>query len=169
MLAGRHGRRREPKVAAVKVLVALDGSPVSMHAAREAVRLFASTDAEFLVINVARIPTSSIYPAGFGGVVAMPPLELQQLAKPSESDVAATAARVGIDDAEVLTDVGDPVVCICAAAEDHDVDVVVVGSHDRGVLSRLLYPSVAAGVVRGTYRPVLVVSGTPPEPTGAAG
>jgi len=156
-------------VAVVKVLVALDGSPVSMHAAREAVRLFESTDAEFLVINVARIPTLWIYPAGFGGVAAMPPLELQQLAEPSESDVAATAARVGIDDAEVLTDVGDPVGCICAAAEDHDVDVVVVGSHDRGVLSRLLYPSVAAGVVRGTYRPVLVVSGTPPEPTGAAG
>ncbi len=154
---------------AVKVLVALDESAVSIHAAREAVRLFASSDAEFLVINVARSPTPWIYPAGYGVAAAMPPLDLQQLAEPSESDVAATAARAGIDDAEVLTDVGDPVACICAAAEDHDVDVVVVGSHDRGVLSRLLDPSVAAGVVKGTYRPVLVVSGTPPEPTGAAG
>ena len=52
-----------------------------------------------------------------------------------------------------------------AAAEEHDVDVVVVGSHDRGMLSRLLDPSVAAGVVRGTYRPVLVVSGHSPEAT----
>ena len=151
------------------MLVALDGSPVSSHAAREAVRLFASADAEFLVINVARIPTSWILPPGFGGVSAMPPLELQQLAEPSEADVAATAARAGIGDAEVLTDVGDPVACICAAAEDHDVDVVVVGSHDRGVLSRLLGPSVASGVVRGTYRPVLVVSGTPPEPISGTG
>ncbi|MGI8662076.1 MAG: universal stress protein [Acidimicrobiales bacterium] len=148
----------------MKVLIALDGSPVSMHAAREAVRLFTSADAEFLVINVARIPTSWIYPAGFGGVAAMPPLELQQLSEHPESEVAVTAAQAGIDDAEVLTDVGDPVTCICAAADEHGVDVVVVGSHDRGVLSRLLDPSVAAGVVRGTYRPVLVVSGTAPEP-----
>ncbi len=159
--------RVTPMVAQVKVLVALDGSPVSMHAGREAVRLFARAGVEFLVINVARTPTSWINPTGFGGVAAMPTLDLEQLAEPSESDVGATAIRAGIDDAEVLTDVGDPVECICAAAEDHDVDVVVVGSHDRGVLSRLINPSVAAGVVRGTFRPVLVVGGTPPKLTGA--
>lgn len=155
-------------MAGVKVLVALDGSPVSLHAAREAVRLFEAPDTEFLVINVARIPTPWIYPAGVSGVVAMP-LELEELSEPSESEVAAIAERAGIDDAEVLTEVGDPVACICAAAEEYGVDVVVVGSHDRGVLSRLLDPSVAAGVVRGTYRPVLVVSGTAPEPTGDGG
>lgn len=165
----QHGRGYRPRVAGVKVLVALDESPVSLHAAREAVRLFEAPDAEFLVINVARIPISWTYPSGFGGVAAMPLLELQQLSEPSKSEIAATAARAGIEDADVLADVGDPVACICAAAEDHDVDVVVVGSHDRGVLSRLLDPSVAAGVVRGTYRPVLVVSGTAPEPTLAAG
>lgn len=156
-------------VISVKVLVALDGSSVSVHAGREAVRLFGSTGAEFLVINVARTPISWINPAGFGGVAATPPLDLQRLAEPSESEVAATAASAGIDDAEVLTDVGDPVDCICSAADEHDVDVVVVGSHDRGVLVRLIDPSVAAGVVRGTHRPVLVVSGTPTEPTRPAG
>ena len=52
---------------------------------------------------------------------------------------------------------------IAAAAEEHDVDVVVVGSHDKSALRRLFDPSVAVGVVRATSRPVLVVSGDQPD------
>jgi nucleotide-binding universal stress UspA family protein len=48
-------------------------------------------------------------------------------------------------------------------ADEHDVDVIVVGSHDKTAWRRLFDPSVAADVVRDTSRPVLVVSGTPPS------
>jgi len=41
----------------------------------------------------------------------------------------------------------------------HRIDIIVVGSHDKSALRRLFDPSVAAGVVRGTDVPVLVVSG----------
>lgn len=79
--------------------------------------------------------------------------------------LAEAAEAAGLDDAEMLTLSGDPALSICNAAESHDVDVVVIGSHDKGVLHRLLDPSVAQAVVQGTYRPVLVVSGTPPTDT----
>jgi nucleotide-binding universal stress UspA family protein len=61
----------------------------------------------------------------------------------------------------VLESYGDPARVICMTAEEQDVDAVVVGSHDKGLLRRLLEPSVAQAVVQGTHRPVLVVSGTP--------
>lgn len=146
----------------MKVLIALDESEVSLRAARAAVELFSPAGAEFLVINVAKLSTAWISPLGFGAVGPLPPNEVFRPEGLGAPEIEHRAEEVGIDEPEVLTTVGDPVDCICAAAEEHDVSVVVVGSHDRGVLSRLLDPSVAAGVVRGTYRPVLVVSGEPP-------
>jgi len=46
---------------------------------------------------------------------------------------------------------------VLEAGDDHDVDVIVVGSHDKGWLDRLLTGSVSEGIVRGAHRPVLVV------------
>jgi nucleotide-binding universal stress UspA family protein len=146
----------------MKILVALDESPVSARAAREAVRLFSGADAEFLVINVTRLPL--MWTSGYGyGMVA--PLELDP-AWPdddgaAEDHLVARAEAAGLTDAEALTTTGDPVHLVCLAAEEHEVDVIVVGSHDKSVFRRLVDPSVAAGIVRETYRPVLVVSGVP--------
>lgn len=149
----------------MRILVALDESTASLRAAREAARLFGATEHDFLIINVSRLPVPWIPSAAFGAVGPMPPFEWDQLEGPSEAEITARAELAGVDNPEVITDAGDPVARICAAAEDHDVDVVVVGSHDRGTLWRLLDPSVAEGVVRGIYRPVLVVSGQPPAAT----
>jgi nucleotide-binding universal stress UspA family protein len=143
----------------VKVLVALDDSPTSLRAAREASRLFPT--AEFLVINVNRRPVPWIAEGPFGMVqpVLMQDLPIIGL---DDEHLAELAELAGIEDADTLTAIGDPASMICAAAEQHDVDAVVVGSHDRGVLRRLVDPSVAQAVVQGTYRPVVIVSGLPP-------
>jgi nucleotide-binding universal stress UspA family protein len=149
----------------MKVLIALDESEASLRAARAAVELFSPAGAEFLVINVATVSTAWVSPLGFGAVGPLPPSEVFRPEGLAAPEVEQRAEAVGVDDPEVLTTTGDPVRRICAAAEEHDVAVVVVGSHDRGGFSRLLDPSVAAGVVRGTYRPVLVVSGERPTTT----
>ncbi len=152
----------------MKVLIALDDSPTSARAARVAAQLFAGrAGVEFLVINVSPLPTVWVGGAGYGfvGPLLMDP----QWLDPDSADDAegqrvllAEAAAAGVPDPEVLVRPGDPVQQICAAADVHGVDVIVVGSHDRSALRRLFDPSVAAGVVRDTYLPVLVVSGTPP-------
>jgi nucleotide-binding universal stress UspA family protein len=143
--------------------VALDESAVSMRAAQEAVRLFSGRDVQFLVISVAREPVPWVPVGGFGLVSVPPPGWEDAAPSLDETEIAERATEAGASPARVITEVGDAVECICAAAEEHDVDVVVVGGHDKGFLQRLLEPSVSAGVVRGTHRPVLVVSGTPPE------
>jgi nucleotide-binding universal stress UspA family protein len=143
-----------------KLLVALDESPISFRAAREAARLF--PDAEMLVVNVTRSFVPWVTHVEFGAVYPTTPPELLAPAF-DEDQLAARAEEAGLDSAEVLVLEGDPAGAICAAAEQHDVDVVVVGSHDKGVLRRLIDPSVAHAVVQGTFRPVLVVSGTAPD------
>lgn len=147
----------------MKILIALDESPVSARAARVASRLFPG--AEFLVINVAGIPVPWVGTAGFGEVTPLtwvPPPENGDGDQEGRQNLMDRAKAVGVPDPDVIASTGDPVTEICSAAEEHDVDVIVVGSHHKTALRRLIDPSVAAGVVRDTYRPVLVVSGSPP-------
>ena len=148
----------------MRVLIALDESPVSLRAAREAARLFSPCGAEFLVINVARIPIPLATGAGFGMVMPMP-ADAQWLEPSEESDanLAERAEQAGVPDAETITTSGDPVRLISEAAEEHGADVIVVGAHDKSALNRLFDPSVSAQLIRDTHRPVLVVSGEPPS------
>jgi nucleotide-binding universal stress UspA family protein len=69
------------------------------------------------------------------------------------------AQVAGVPHPVALASSGDPVIQICRAAEDHDVDVIVVGTHHKTALRQLFDPSVSTGVVRESLRPVLVVSG----------
>jgi nucleotide-binding universal stress UspA family protein len=141
-----------------KVLVALDESPVSRRAAEVAGRLFAGPDTEFLAISVAEVPTAWGDP--FGGVYALPQSFWNDM--PPEGltpkDVAAEADASGLDRAEALVEVGAPVDRIVAAAEEHDVDVIVVGAHHKGFLRRVVDPSISEGVLHRAHRPVLVVA-----------
>ena len=52
---------------------------------------------------------------------------------------------------------GESVHSILEFAEKHEADMIVVGSHSRNRLSRLLMGSVAEGVLHGSKVPVIVV------------
>lgn len=72
--------------------------------------------------------------------------------------VDSAAERVGDDDrVDTVTTVGKPASSIVAYATDHDVDHVVVGSHGRHGISRVVLGSVAEAVVRTSPVPVTVV------------
>ena len=155
-MAGSGGRTCYER--GMKVLVALDETAASKHAAHVAGRLFAGPDTEFLALSVARVPTAWADP--FGGVYALPQSFWDDLPFDgmSEQEIADVADASGIGEAEAIIDVGGPVERIVAAADEHDVDVIVVGSHDKGFLRRLVDPSISEGVVHRTSRPVLVVN-----------
>jgi nucleotide-binding universal stress UspA family protein len=126
--------------------------------------LFSAADTEFLVISVMRLPKMLAGTTGYGMVapLTLDPASLEA-GQETEADLSARAEAAGITDPEAHTESGDPVDVICRAAEEHDVDVIVVGSHDKSALRRLFEPSVAVGVARATYRPVLIISGQPPS------
>lgn len=141
----------------MKVLIAVDDSPTSAAAAATATELFGADRAEYLAIRVSPMPGAWGAAQPYGIAV---PLTMPVWFEPPATDVGDLedqARDAGIPDAEVVVDQGDPVQRIVQAAEEHDVDVIVVGSRQRGLLSRLIEPSVAQGVVQSATRPVLVV------------
>lgn len=146
-----------------RVLVALDESPKSLNAARTAVRLFPDPATEFLVINVATAPvvwTGGTYGDVYGVAPAILFLGPGDHAKEAATHLREEAAAAGMRDPRILVASGDAAERIAAAAEEHDVDVVVVGSHTKNFLRRLIDPSVADRVVHTAHRPVLVVATT---------
>jgi len=144
-----------------KILLAVDGSPASDHAAQRARELFGD-DAEFLAICVTPNPSTFVDPAvGFGSVYAYYPLgsdpaTMSAATHEAEATAADAMEHVGITGAEVLADVGDPAEEILRAAEAHHVDVIVVAPTDKGWLSRLVLGSVSDTVVHRAHVPVLV-------------
>ena len=84
----------------MKVLVALDHSPVSLRAAREAAWLF--RDAEHLVVNVTQVPVPWVAAGEFGMVYPATPQELNpaeggRLRGAGVSRFVGRAERAGCD------------------------------------------------------------------------
>jgi nucleotide-binding universal stress UspA family protein len=161
----------------------VDETPESVQALEVARRLFGE-DAHYLAVNVAAHPVDWTTGYGYGWVwpavmspagaipaMAMPvagsqgPGRLDDAVQAAEDQTLAdaraaatdVAAEAGVRDVEALGETGDPVEAILRAAEKHDADVIVVGSHDRSWLKRLFEGSVATDLVRTADRPVLVV------------
>lgn len=67
------------------------------------------------------------------------------------------AAGVGVTE---VSRVGDPATEILAAAQEHDVDHVVLGGRKRSPLGSLLFGSVSQAVVLDSERPVTITGDT---------
>ncbi len=93
-----------------------------------------------------------IYVANTPGLETM----LQDWASPQLASEAAKLQQAGFS---VATDIrlGVPAVVLAEMAEAHDASVIVVGSHGRGALGRVLLGSVSSGVLHQTKRPVLLI------------
>ncbi len=142
----------------MNVLIATDGSELSLHAARRGLALLGSPASVTVVAVVTEIPGEEA--GGFEGPVETP--EEQQADWDQEQDdakaaIAATVEAIGKPDAGARIEVGDPGGAICTVAREIDADVVVLGSHGRGVLKRVVLGSVSEYVMRHALCPVLVV------------
>lgn len=82
--------------------------------------------------------------------------ELKSKADDATGYIADRAAERGVG-AEEVVETGNPHKVIADYADDHDVDLIVIGSHGRAGVKRALLGSVTERVLRSTHRPVLVV------------
>jgi nucleotide-binding universal stress UspA family protein len=148
-------------VGAVHALIATDGSQVSIEAAAKGIQLLRPDSITLLTVADTSIADDS----GAGGFESnlLTPTEAEEarqaILAEGTDELDATIAAIGVDPAIVQHRVveGASGQMIVHVADELDVDVVVIGSHGHGFLSRVLIGSVSEYVVRHTTRPVLVL------------
>jgi nucleotide-binding universal stress UspA family protein len=137
------------------ILLTTDGSEETELAARVAVELARSTGAELHVVHVRLLPITPPYPEVLDWREDLERAErearelLDEQVKVVE-EAGGTVAGIHLREEE-------PVEEIVVLAEELGIDLIVVGSRDRGRIRRALTRSISDRVVRRARRPVLVV------------
>ena len=143
-----------------RILVPTDGSPLSKKAVKSAIELARTTGAELVTLNVVpRYPMSYLE----GSVVASP----QQVARVEQqwADNGHALAKQAQDAAEAAGVKARSIIAksdlvaeaILAAAKKHKCDLVVMASHGRKGIKRLLLGSETQHVLTHGNVPVLVL------------
>lgn len=144
-----------------KILVAVDGSDTGTRALKEAVRFAEGTSAKLRIVHVADdvslnrdskiVHTDSDLSGDHGSALDM--LE-EAVAAAREAGVDAESKLIKRDRMNVqIADL------IAAEAETWPGDLIVVGTHGRRGVRRLLLGSVAESIARAASKPVLLVRG----------
>ena len=137
------------------VLVGVDGSVPAQHALGFATKIAAQFKAK---LSIAYVMAPSLVASNFTGFSVN---ELQReertWAEGMLKDSKAGALQQGVPEVETAVIEGKPAEAIADAALTGGVDLVVVGSHGRGAVARVLIGSVSDRLVHICPRPVLIV------------
>ncbi len=149
------------------IVAALDFQPDSHAAFKAACDMALSKDCPLVLVHAS--PGRFLAP---GPEWAVPDLHADVETVAAEDEAieltawAEKARALGIH-VETVAREGDPVQVIMDAADEHDADLIITGSHHRGPVGRLLMGSISKALVAKSERPVLVVpqaTGRPPRP-----
>jgi len=143
-----------------RILIPLDGSEMAELAVGEALQLRRSDASTLLLLRAAE---ARVLP-GADAIGA-------QIAAVQEAETYLAALKSKIEKAgpgvvETHVWYGPPASAIVGAARAHKADLIVMTTHGRSGVGRLVFGSVAESVLRGTTLPILLVrpGGAPIEP-----
>ena len=134
-----------------KILVPLDGSALAESALARAVDLASADGATLMLVRAAEAHT----------LPGVDPTEAQvEVVQEAEEYLGAVAARLereGLKKVETSVWYGPAASAIVEAARLRKADLVVMSTHGRSGLGRLILGSVAESVLRGTTVPILLL------------
>ncbi|MEZ5411078.1 MAG: universal stress protein [Acidimicrobiales bacterium] len=152
------------------VLVAIDETEASQRVAQFVNDFFDRSEVEVIGLNVARGAAPWLPPMiGWGGAwawsaypYAYSPVEQEQALREAAAAADEAGAQImkesELHDAEtVVEQSGDPAGAILAVADERGADLIVIGTGHKGLLQRMIDPSVSKEILDRTDRPVLVV------------
>jgi nucleotide-binding universal stress UspA family protein len=142
------------------VLVATDFGSSSLRAVRFAAELAAQLSARLTVLHVIH-DVPPMYPVESPPPLPLPAPDERERGTKRELDQFLETLENGARPCEGVVRFGEPSHEIVAYAAESACDLVVVGTHGRGALSRLLLGSVASRVLRASAVPVLIVPSGP--------
>jgi nucleotide-binding universal stress UspA family protein len=147
---------RLPKI----IMVPTDFSACAQQAVDYGVKLAKQLDARLYLMHAWTMPYSRWDETG-DRPHDVPP-QLSAAAK-AALDVCLSAARRELPNVEALYYVGDPVPSILTAAIDIEADMIVIATHGRSGISRMIEGSVTEAVTRRAPCPVLAIRHQPSE------
>ena len=134
-----------------RILVALDGSVLAEAALSSALDLAEKNGAALSIVRAAEIHA----------LPGTDKVEAQVTAiREAEEYLAAVVRRLadrGFRRAETHVWYGPPAAAIVEAATTQRADLIVMSTHGRSGLGRLILGSVAESVLRGTTTPILII------------
>ena len=142
-----------------RIMVPVDGSEISRQALQEAIKLAQHFNARLKLVHV--VEDARIFDAegmvDYAALRAVATKAGEQLLARAKSlaEQAGVAAETAL--LESGGDRNENV--IVAEARQWLAELMVIGTHGRSGVSRLLFGSVAEGVVRGSEMPVLLIRG----------
>jgi len=135
-----------------RVLLATDLSAVSAKAAEDAIRLAIEHGAQLIVMSVVDTNRLRLPGGRFLRRVDQERARIEERAQELVKRARDAGAR-----ATFLVWEGDPAEAVLEAADAESADVIVLGSHGRGRLGRMILGSTSKRVTEGARCPVLVV------------
>jgi nucleotide-binding universal stress UspA family protein len=142
-----------------RILAALDGSRAARLALDEAVKLAKASGAQVVAVSVVEHPARLV---DVGAVymaeeTPSPAATDAATAALSEADEVCKAAGVSASTRAVDAYGEDIATVIARTADECEADVIVMGTHGRRGVRRMLVGSVAESVLRAASVPVLMV------------
>jgi nucleotide-binding universal stress UspA family protein len=139
-----------------KVLVPTDFSESARHAVTYGISFAREYSAELILLHVVENLTvgyaSDLFPVPMAEVFQ----EISGYAKAELAKLGSEARAKGVDVEEQVVQ-GKPSAEIMRFAADNDVDMIVLGTHGKGMLDQALFGSTTERVVRRAPCPVLTV------------
>lgn len=142
-----------------KILITTDGSAVSKHTASAGVELARQLQARVLVLYVAPAYQYPVY------VEIVPPAypseeeyltHMQQVGAQHTDAIVQAARQAGLESEGITAFADGAALEIVKVADEHNCDLIFIGSHGRSGWGQLLLGSVTNKVLSHTTKPVLV-------------
>ena len=139
-----------------KILVPVDFNPLATAALRHAAALARQEGATLIATYADTFEPPAEFTAGQTATLAG---SIEASRRRTEEELTRYVHEHVPENVAVQTEVREalPVEGILAAIEEHQPDLVVMGTHGRGTLSRLMFGSVARAVLRASKAPVVTI------------
>lgn len=148
-----------------KILIGIDDSLHAEHAAQYGFELARTLKATVAIVNivepavVSQITTADPMIGLPGQAIGADELEIMDIQKTQSENIVDATIKKYAGDMNVthFSEYGSTTDGIISCANEFGADLIVIGTHNRHGIDRLLMGSVAEHVVRHSHVPVLVV------------
>ena len=132
------------------ILLAYEERPASRDVVERAAELAKAFSAKVIVTSVAPV----LHTKGQG---PWDPADPPSRHRDEVGEAVERLAYLGVTDVEAVVTAGEPAHAIVELADERHADLIVLGAHDGGLVSRLIGSSVSDAVAHHAHTDVLIV------------